>query len=831
MKIKLLILSAFCTFNVFSQTNLVPNGGFETWTNNNITLSDWTVENDVTQNTSVFTEGSKSVKLALSYSIKKPKITAQVPMVAGKTYTIKFKYRYGGSNYNTQHPIALNISKDGSATTLSSSTFAANNNWTIKETTFTPDQNMSYDLSISLATFDDAAFYVFIDAVQVYLEGTEQYTLIPDVNFENKLIALGIETGAADGKILTNDVNKLLYLNVSSSSIADFTGLQDFVSLTKFDCSHNPFTTLDITKNVALTDFTCLYNELTSLDLSKNVALKTFSCYENKIESLDLSNNLALTDLTCSYNKLSTLDVSQNTALKTLSCFSNQLTTLDVSKNVSLTSLTCSNNKLTSLDVSKNPALLNLDCGYNQLTNLDVSKNQALITFSCGTNKLTNLDVSKNAALTSLGCYNNELTTIDVSKNTALVYFHCRENQFTDLDVSKNVALKTLHCYNNKIAVLDISKNIALKDFNCSGNQLKALDVSNNTSLTYLYCQSNQLTDLDVSKNTKITELNCYNNRLSNLNLKNGNNSSFDMRYCSFYSNQYLSCIQVDNAEYSNDYWTTAKDRLATYNTYCEPYTLIPDWNFEQKLIALGIDTDGLFGVTSVVKLNAVTTLDVSNSDITDLSGIEFFTNLTSLDCSNNKISTLDVSKNVLLQTLDASSNKLTVLDLSNNPNLTVIYVVSNPLKSLNVQNGNNANFVLPSESAKKTSAAFTSFLQNSDLGCIKVDNAGYSNASWSKIKETTTTYSETCTTLGIEDSVLNDVVVYPNPTKAVLNIKNVTLEKAAVYNLLGQLVESFNLNTADLDHTIDLSALPKGMYYVYLINQNSASAKKVIVE
>ena len=65
---------------------------------------------------------------------------------SGTTYTVKFKYKYVSANYNGQHPISLNISQNGSATTLSSSTFATNNNWTVKETTFTPDQNLSYDL-------------------------------------------------------------------------------------------------------------------------------------------------------------------------------------------------------------------------------------------------------------------------------------------------------------------------------------------------------------------------------------------------------------------------------------------------------------------------------------------------------------------------------------------------------------------------------------------------------------------------------------------------------------------------------------------------------------
>jgi hypothetical protein len=135
------------------------------------------------------------------------------------------------------------------------------------------------------------------------------------------------------------------------------------------------------------------------------------------------------------------------------------------------------------------------------------------------------------------------------------------------------------------------------------------------------------------------------------------------------------------------------------------------------------------------------------------------------------------------------------------------------------------------SKTSKKTAnTQGTSFIGLTTLGCVKVDNAAYSNSNWSKIKETTTTYSETCT-LGLEDSEFNKAIVYPNPTKGEINILNITLEKAKVYNALGQLVKTFTLDSANTNNTINLSGLPKGVYYVYLINQDAASVKKVIVE
>ena len=61
--------------------------------------------------------------------------------------------------------------------------------------------------------------------------------------------------------------------------------------------------------------------------------------------------------LDCSENPLSSLDVSKNTSLLELYCSGNQLSSLDVSNNSKLWMLDCSGNQLSSLDLSSNPRL------------------------------------------------------------------------------------------------------------------------------------------------------------------------------------------------------------------------------------------------------------------------------------------------------------------------------------------------------------------------------------------------------------------------------------------------------------------------------------------
>lgn len=66
------------------------------------------------------------------------------------------------------------------------------------------------------------------------------------------------------------------------------------------------------------------------------------------------------------------------------------------------------------------------------------------------------------------------------------------------------------------------------------------------------------------------------------------------------------------------------------------------------------------------IAIEAIRSLDISNKGLTDISGIENFTNLQSLQCHNNVLTSLDVSQLSILGTLDCSNNKLTSLDVSN---------------------------------------------------------------------------------------------------------------------------------------------------------------------
>ena len=86
-----------------------------------------------------------------------------------------------------------------------------------------------------------------------------------------------------------------------------------------------------------------------------------------------------------------------------------------------------------------------------------------------------------------------------------------------------------------------------------------------------------------------------------------------------------------------------------------------PDENF-RSYVSSKFDTDNSGGLIAS-EIASATRIDVTNSSISSLKGVEFFTALTYLYCTRNQLTTLDVSKNTALTYLECRSNQLTTLD------------------------------------------------------------------------------------------------------------------------------------------------------------------------
>ncbi|MEL7006902.1 MAG: chromosome condensation regulator RCC1, partial [Bacteroidota bacterium] len=197
-----------------------------------------------------------------------------------------------------------------------------------------------------------------------------------------------------------------------------------------------------------------------------------------------------------------------------------------------------------------------------------------------------------------------------------------------------------------------------------------------------LDCSGNLLSSLDFTKNPLLTDLNCSDNSLVSLNIKNGNNvilNTFDAR-----TNPALTCIAVDDETQIGGDWQ--KDAAASYADNCNPgSTFVPDDNFENALIALGLDSGPLDNYVTTAAIDTVTNLDISGENIEELTGIEGFSALESLDCSSNLLFSLDISQNISLTSLTCFSNFLNQLDVQSNTALVSLNCGNNRLATLDV--------------------------------------------------------------------------------------------------------------------------------------------------
>jgi len=224
--------------------------------------------------------------------------------------------------------------------------------------------------------------------------GFGQNVNIPDTAFKVYLVGNSNINTNGDNEIQLSEANSFNgSIICNNNNISDLTGIENFTSLTKLDCS---------------------WNQLSILDVSQNPVLTHIDCHENNIISLDLSQNTSLTNLNCSANQLQSLDVSQNNLLTVLVCEFNSITALDVTQNIYLT---------------------NLGFAYNQIDSINLTQNAELTHLNCAANNLQTLNLDQNILLTYLRCYSNQLNSLDVSDFISLDHLYCNDNQLISLDV------------------------------------------------------------------------------------------------------------------------------------------------------------------------------------------------------------------------------------------------------------------------------------------------------------------------------------------------------------------------------------------------------------
>jgi len=412
-----------------------------------------------------------------------------------------------------------------------------------------------------------------------------------------------------------------------------------------------------------------------------------------------------------------------------------------------------------------------------------------------GTNVTDLKGLEDFTALTVLDISSTLIVNLDVNANTALTYLDANDTSITSLDLSTNTNLSILYVDNTYLNSLDLSTNSALTILDISDSSILSIDISNNTALTSLSIANTSIINIDISNNTALTFLTIYNTLLSNLDVSN--NALLTTLKATNTVN--LFCITVADATTANSgagiYFQWQKDTGCGYSEICN-LTYVPDDNFEQYLITLGYDSGSLNNYVPTANIKNITTVDLSNIGVTDLTGIEDFTSLNFLDVSNTSLSVLYVNNNTSLTYLNVSNILISSLDVSFNHLLT-------DLTALNTIN----------------------------LDCITVANTSAATAgtgiytNW--VKEATINYSENCNfVLSDIDFKASETYVGPNPIKEelhiVLNNSSVLID-VSIFDISGKLILK-STNTK-----IPVSHIKSGMYLVQVSTEKGSFMRKLI--
>ncbi len=113
-----------------------------------------------------------------------------------------------------------------------------------------------------------------------------------------------------------------------------------------------------------------------------------------------------------------------------------------------------------------------------------------------------------------------------------------------------------------------------------------------------------------------------------------------------------------------------------------EEIIAFPDANFEAVVRELINQPTGEITRGDVETIDS---LEIIKCDIADLSGIEYFTALTKLNCMGNQLTSLDLSENIALTHVECRGNQLTSINIRENTGLTHLDCSFNPIGSLDV--------------------------------------------------------------------------------------------------------------------------------------------------
>ena len=260
-----------------------------------------------------------------------------------------------------------------------------------------------------------------------------------------------------------------------------------------------------------------------------------------------------------------------------------------------------------------------------------------------------------------------------------------------------------------------------------------------------------------------------------------------------FYTPSYINAYIATNIykEPANKYFDDDNFYKCVVDAYNrENSTSIP---YTQNL------SDSQLGSIKEVKCSGYHKSD--NAKVKSAKGVERLTALTGLNVYDNKLTTLDVSKNTALTSLDVEWNQLTTLDVSNNTALTELSARENQLTTLDVSN----NTALTYLNVKDNRHQLTTLDVSNNTALTYLD------VSFNRLTTLDVSKNTALTKLNVYDNKLTTIDVSKNTKLIGLRIgynKLTTLDVSKNTELTSLDVSDNKLTTLDVSKNTELTSL-----------------------
>lgn len=690
-----------------------------------------------------------------------------------------------------------------------------------------------------------------IDVCSDTLEGEKDETydesliFIPDTQFENALIELGIDD-ENDNYVQKSAIEQLTELNLQNQSIQNLSGIEEFLSLRVLDASQNNIEKLYLNPLTQLESLSLYNNKLQGLiDLSGlpnlnylNVACNN-GCNTNNpggvgIEELVLTGTDNLVYLNVASNDLGYLNTGEKHSLEYLNINNNTFGELFIANNT----------ELSWLDAMGNPNLTCIAANEQQINRPIVCDNPSEQTdYWC-------YDPSLTVITEDCNIFNSTLIAIpDSTFEQSLIELGIDDILDGNVLLSAIVRVQELHLSGRGIE--DITGIVHFKN-------LQFLDVhGNNLSfvpelpplLEDLRIAENCYTDLDVSALTNLRVLQ-VGRCLETLDISMLSQLE---QFETFSGSEALICVTANEEQISRPIQCDSPDYAWCYDPYhtlftsdCQDYlsskTYVPDDAFERHLIQLGID-DVMDDYVLTHRVRKIDFLTMHNLGVESVEGLQDFTFLRGLDLrENNLTGSIDLNQNTFLEYIDVSLNPVTEIHLADHPALNTIFaygsftlevleIGNSPLlELLSIHDGHLTELDISNFPALRELRAW-----NHDFDQIDVSNNPQLEHVWldglnmntldlsnnSLLKDLTLNNSA-LTSLNLEANTLLENIILQNNQLSQLDLPNTTLLKVLM-------VDHNQLNALDFQNFANLEELYLNNNQIQEVNLSALTKLKVI--